>query len=70
MLIVENTAKYQEEKKDDLEFYHAESMEVLVWGAAGVNPPPLVRPGSELGQAPLMALLAAPYLAGGRLIFL
>lgn len=24
MLIVENTAKYKEEKRDDLEFYHAE----------------------------------------------
>lgn len=53
MLIIENTAKYKEEKRDDLEFYHAESMEVLALGTAGVSLLPLVRPGSELGQSPL-----------------
>lgn len=45
MLVVENTAKYKEEKKDDLEFYHAESMEMLVWGAARASPLSFVRPG-------------------------
>lgn len=57
---MENTARYQEEKKDDLEFYHAESMEVLVLGAAGANPLPLVRLGSERGQSPLNGCLSCP----------
>lgn len=66
MLIVENTAKYKEEKKDDLEFYHAESMEMLVWGAAGASPLSFVRLGSELGQSPLNGYPRCPLSGGGQ----
>lgn len=37
MFIVKNTAQYKEENRDCLEFSHAESMEVSVWGAAVVT---------------------------------
>lgn len=52
MLIVENTAKYKEEKRDDLEFYHAEEYGGVGFGHCWSEPAAHCQAGVGAGTVP------------------